>query len=71
MAGRRAYKENLVIVGMPEECPKKFLNLLHEAVMKSIELLGTFVIPELAKRDAGTMAAALTGEIRKAEAAIV
>jgi hypothetical protein len=71
MAERRVYKEDMVIVGTPEECPKKFVNLPHEAVMNSIELLGTFVIPELAKRGAGTMASALTGEIRKAEAAIV
>ena len=80
-------KEDMVIVGTPDECLQKFLKyeevgvdqllcylnfgyLPHEAVMKSIELLGTYVIPELAKRGAGNMASALTGEIRNAEAAI-
>jgi alkanesulfonate monooxygenase SsuD/methylene tetrahydromethanopterin reductase-like flavin-dependent oxidoreductase (luciferase family) len=77
-------REDMVIVGTPDECLKKFLRyeeagidqvlcyinfgyLPHEAVMKSIELLGTYVIPELKKRGAGRMAAGLQASIRKAE----
>ena len=79
-------KEDMVIVGTPDECLEKFLKyeevgvdqllcylnfgyLPHEAVMKSIELLGTRVIPELARRGASQTAGALTGAIRKAEVA--
>lgn len=78
-------KEDMVIIGTPDECLEKFLKydalgvdqllcylnfgyLPQEAVMKCIELLGTFVIPELAKRGANQSAAALA-EIRSAEAA--
>jgi alkanesulfonate monooxygenase SsuD/methylene tetrahydromethanopterin reductase-like flavin-dependent oxidoreductase (luciferase family) len=50
-------------------CYLNFGYLPQEAVMKCIELLGTFVIPELAKRGAGQTAKALTGAIRSAEAA--
>lgn len=77
-------KEDMVIVGTPDECLEKFLKydalgvdellcylnfgyLPHEAVMKSIELLGTRIIPELRKRGAGRTAAALGGAIRAAE----
>ena len=69
-------KEDMVIVGTPDECLKKclkydeigvdqllcYLNfgyLPNEAVMKSIELLGTYVIPALAKRGAIRAAKAL------------
>ena len=79
-------KEDMVIVGTPDECLEKFFKyeevgvdqllcylnfgyLPHEAVMKSIELLGTRVIPELAKRGASNTAGALTGAIKEAEAA--
>jgi alkanesulfonate monooxygenase SsuD/methylene tetrahydromethanopterin reductase-like flavin-dependent oxidoreductase (luciferase family) len=79
-------KEDMVIIGTPDECLEKFLKydalgvdqllcylnfgyLPQEAVMKCIELLGTFVIPELAKRGANRSAAALSGAIRSAEAA--
>ena len=78
-------KEDMVIVGTPDECLEKFLKyeevgvdqllcyinfgyLPHEAVMKSIELLGTYVIPELAKRGAGNAARSLTQAVRKLEA---
>jgi len=80
-------KEDMVIVGTPDECLQKFLKyeevgvdqllcyinfgyLPHEAVMKSIELLGTYVIPELAKRGAGNAAKSLTQAVREAEGAI-
>jgi alkanesulfonate monooxygenase SsuD/methylene tetrahydromethanopterin reductase-like flavin-dependent oxidoreductase (luciferase family) len=69
-------REDMVIVGTPEECLRKLLRyeeigvdqvlcylnfgyLPHEAVMKSIELLGTKVIPELKKRGAHRVAAGL------------
>ncbi len=78
-------KEDMVIIGTPDECLEKFLKydelgvdqllcylnfgyLPHEAVLKCIELLGKFVIPELAKRGAGRAAKALTGAVRDAEA---
>jgi len=81
-------KEDMVIVGTPDECLEKFLKyeevgvdqllcyinfgyLPHESVMKSIELLGTHVIPELAKRGASTTAKALTGAIKQVESATV
>ena len=80
-------KEDMVIVGTPDECLKKFLKyeevgvdqllcyinfgyLPHEAVMKSVELLGTFVIPELAKRGKGHVAATLTQGIVAAEKSV-
>ena len=49
-------------------CYINFGYLPHEAVMKSIELLGTYVIPELAKRGAGNAARSLTQAVRKLEA---
>jgi alkanesulfonate monooxygenase SsuD/methylene tetrahydromethanopterin reductase-like flavin-dependent oxidoreductase (luciferase family) len=78
-------KEDMVIVGTPDECLEKLLKydalgvdellcylnfgyLPHEAVMTSIELLGTRIIPELKKRGAGRTANALGGAIRQAEA---
>jgi alkanesulfonate monooxygenase SsuD/methylene tetrahydromethanopterin reductase-like flavin-dependent oxidoreductase (luciferase family) len=77
-------KQDMVIVGTPEECLQKFLRyeelgvdqlmcylnfgyLPHEAVMRSIELLGTHVIPELSKRGATRTAKALSGAIQSAE----
>ncbi|HEX8056190.1 MAG TPA: LLM class flavin-dependent oxidoreductase [Novosphingobium sp.] len=76
-------REDMVIVGTPDECLQKLLRyeeagvdqllcylnfgyLPHEAVMKSIELLGTRVIPELKKRGANRIAAGLESEIAKA-----
>ncbi len=78
-------REDMVIVGTPDECLQKlaryeeagvdqllcYLNfgyLPHEAVMKSIELLGTQVIPVLKKRGATALAAGLERSIRQAEA---
>jgi alkanesulfonate monooxygenase SsuD/methylene tetrahydromethanopterin reductase-like flavin-dependent oxidoreductase (luciferase family) len=77
-------REDMVIVGTPDECLKKFLRyeeigvdevlcyinfgyLPHEAVMKSIELLGTYVIPELKKRGAHRVAASLDAQVRNVE----
>ena len=77
-------KEDMVIVGTPDECLEKFLKydelgvdqllcylnfgyLPQEAVMKSIELLGTRVIPQLKKRGSNQTADALTGAIKSAE----
>lgn len=79
-------KEDMVIVGTPDECIRKclvyeelgidqllcYLNfgyLPHEAVMKSIELLGTRVLPELQKRGASQAAAAVDRAIRSVEPA--
>jgi len=79
-------KEDMVIIGTPDECVEKFLKyeeagvdqmlcylnfgyLPHEAVLKSIELLGTVVMPELAKRGANRATASVESAIRKAEAA--
>ena len=76
-------REDMVIVGTPDECLQKLLRyeeagvdqllcylnfgyLPHEAVMKSIELLGTRVIPELKKRGASGVAAGLEGAIARA-----
>jgi len=76
-------KEDMVIVGTPEEFLEKFLKyeeagvdqvlcytkfgyLPHEAVMKSIELLGDYVIPELKRRGASRTAAGLGSAIRLA-----
>jgi alkanesulfonate monooxygenase SsuD/methylene tetrahydromethanopterin reductase-like flavin-dependent oxidoreductase (luciferase family) len=78
-------REDMVVVGTPDECLAKlmryeeagvdqllcYLNfgyLPHEAVMKSIELLGTHVIPALKKRGASGVAAGLERSIRAAEA---
>jgi alkanesulfonate monooxygenase SsuD/methylene tetrahydromethanopterin reductase-like flavin-dependent oxidoreductase (luciferase family) len=77
-------KEDMVVVGTPDECLEKFLKyealgvdqllcylnfgyLPHDAVMKSIELLGTHVIPRLSKRGASRTANALASAIRSAE----
>jgi len=76
-------KEDMVIVGTPEECLTKFLKyeeagvdqvlcytkfgyLPHEAVMKSIELLGDYVIPELKRCGASRTAASLGETVRLA-----
>jgi len=79
-------KEDMVIVGTPDECLEKFLKyedagvdqvlcyvnfgyLPHEAVLKSLKLLGEYVIPELKKRGASRVAAgletAIAGEIAR------
>jgi alkanesulfonate monooxygenase SsuD/methylene tetrahydromethanopterin reductase-like flavin-dependent oxidoreductase (luciferase family) len=80
-------REDMVVVGTPDECLTKlaryeeagvdqllcYLNfgyLPHEAVMKSIELLGTRVIPELHKWGAHGLAAGLRAGIRRAEAEV-
>jgi alkanesulfonate monooxygenase SsuD/methylene tetrahydromethanopterin reductase-like flavin-dependent oxidoreductase (luciferase family) len=77
-------KEDMVIVGTPDECLQKlmkyeevgvdqllcYLNfgyLPNEAVLKSIELLGKYVIPELAKRGANRTASNLTDAVRQVE----
>ncbi len=77
-------KEDMVVVGTPDECIEKFLKydevgvdqllcylnfgyLPHSAVMKSIELLGTHVIPELTRRGANRAAEAIKGSIDLAE----
>ena len=77
-------KEDMVIVGTPDECLQKclrydeigvdqllcYLNfgyLPNEAVLESIELLGKYVIPELAKRGANRSATALAQGINVAE----
>ncbi|HKT76547.1 MAG TPA: LLM class flavin-dependent oxidoreductase [Sphingobium sp.] len=79
-------REDMVVVGTPDECLRKFLRyeaagvdqllcylnfgyLPHDAVMKSIELLGTHVIPELKKRGAHRIADGLASEIRSVEKA--
>jgi alkanesulfonate monooxygenase SsuD/methylene tetrahydromethanopterin reductase-like flavin-dependent oxidoreductase (luciferase family) len=73
-------KEDMVIVGTPQECLEKFLKyeaagvdqvlcylnfgyLPHEAVLKSISLLGDFVIPELKKRGASRIAKTLAEQV--------
>jgi alkanesulfonate monooxygenase SsuD/methylene tetrahydromethanopterin reductase-like flavin-dependent oxidoreductase (luciferase family) len=80
-------REDMVVVGTPDECLTKlaryeeagvdqllcYLNfgyLPHDAVMKSIELLGTRVIPELRKRGANGIAAGLDAGIQRAEAQV-
>jgi alkanesulfonate monooxygenase SsuD/methylene tetrahydromethanopterin reductase-like flavin-dependent oxidoreductase (luciferase family) len=80
-------REDMVIVGTPDECLQKlarydeigvdqvlcYLNfgyLPHSAVMKSIELLGTYVIPELQKMGKNGVANSLTKGIRQAETSI-
>ena len=77
-------KEDMVIVGTPEECLKKLLRyeeagvdqllcypnfgyLPNEAVKRSIELLGTKVLPELKKARAHRTAAALEQQLVHAE----
>jgi alkanesulfonate monooxygenase SsuD/methylene tetrahydromethanopterin reductase-like flavin-dependent oxidoreductase (luciferase family) len=73
-------REDMVIVGTPDECLEKFIRyeeagidqllcytkfgyLPHEAVMKSIALLGDYVIPELRKRGVTRVAASLENAI--------
>jgi alkanesulfonate monooxygenase SsuD/methylene tetrahydromethanopterin reductase-like flavin-dependent oxidoreductase (luciferase family) len=73
-------KEDMVIVGTPDECLEKFLKyedagvdqvlcylnfgyLPHEAVLKSITLLGDYVIPELKKRGATRVAKSLESQV--------
>jgi alkanesulfonate monooxygenase SsuD/methylene tetrahydromethanopterin reductase-like flavin-dependent oxidoreductase (luciferase family) len=73
-------REDMVVVGTPDECLEKLLRyeeagvdqllcylnfgyLPHEAVMKSIELLGTHVIPQLRKRGANRAAGGLERRI--------
>ncbi|MEZ5734601.1 MAG: LLM class flavin-dependent oxidoreductase [Novosphingobium sp.] len=80
-------REDMVIVGTPDECLAKlaryeeagvdqllcYLNfgyLPHDAVMKSIELLGMHVIPELKKRGSGGLAASLEKGVREAEQSV-
>ncbi|MEW9855122.1 LLM class flavin-dependent oxidoreductase [Novosphingobium sp. M1R2S20] len=80
-------REDMVIVGTPEECLEKLLRyeeigvdqllcyvnfgyLPHDAIMKSIELLGTRVIPELKKRGSSGLAAGLEKGIREAELSV-
>lgn len=77
-------REDMIVIGTPDECIKKLLHyeevgvdqvlcylnfgyLPHEAVMKSIELLGTYVIPELKKRGAKHIATAVDKVIRAQE----
>ncbi|MCX7864909.1 MAG: LLM class flavin-dependent oxidoreductase, partial [Novosphingobium sp.] len=81
-------REDMVVVGTPEECLEKlarydeigvdqllcYLNfgyLPHEAVLKSIELLGTQVIPELKKWGKNCVASGLEQGIRRAQSASV
>ena len=80
-------REDMVIVGTPDECLQKlarydeigvdqvlcYLNfgyLPHRAVMKSVELLGTYVIPELQKMGKNGIAGSLTKGIKQAEKSI-
>jgi alkanesulfonate monooxygenase SsuD/methylene tetrahydromethanopterin reductase-like flavin-dependent oxidoreductase (luciferase family) len=75
-------REDMVIVGDPDECLQKFLRyeeagidqvlcyinfgyLPNEAVLKSIELLGKYVIPELKKRGADNSARSLETAVRR------
>ena len=51
-------------------CYINFGYLPHTAVMKSIELLGTYVIPELQKMGKNGVANSLTKGIRQAEKSI-
>jgi alkanesulfonate monooxygenase SsuD/methylene tetrahydromethanopterin reductase-like flavin-dependent oxidoreductase (luciferase family) len=80
-------REDMVVVGTPDECVRKFLKyeeagvdqvlcylnfgyLPQAAVLSSIELLGTHVIPELRKRGANRTAAQIGGTIRQAESSL-
>jgi alkanesulfonate monooxygenase SsuD/methylene tetrahydromethanopterin reductase-like flavin-dependent oxidoreductase (luciferase family) len=80
-------REDMVIVGTPDECLEKLLRydaagvdqllcylnfgyLPHDAIMRSIELLGTHVIPELAKRGASGVAVGLREGIKAAERSV-
>jgi len=51
-------------------CYLNFGYLPHSAVMKSTELLGTYVIPELQKMGKNGVASSLTKGIRQAENSI-
>jgi len=76
-------REDMVIVGTPDECVEKFLRydeagvdqvlcfvnfgyLPQEAVMRSIDLLGTYVIPELKKRGAHRAAGSVAVAVKSA-----
>jgi alkanesulfonate monooxygenase SsuD/methylene tetrahydromethanopterin reductase-like flavin-dependent oxidoreductase (luciferase family) len=76
-------REDMVVIGTPDECIQKFLKyeeagvdqvlcylnfgyLPQEAVMKSIELLGTYVIPELKKRGANNVARSVSVSMESA-----
>jgi alkanesulfonate monooxygenase SsuD/methylene tetrahydromethanopterin reductase-like flavin-dependent oxidoreductase (luciferase family) len=76
-------KQDMVIVGTPDECLEKLLKyeeagvdqvlcylnfgyLPQEAVLRSIELLGTYVIPELKRRGANRTASSLTAGLKTA-----
>ena len=80
-------REDMVIVGTPDECLRKLLRyeaagvdqllcylnfgyLPHEAIMRSIELLGTHVIPELRKRGASGVAQGLRQAMSEAEQSV-
>jgi alkanesulfonate monooxygenase SsuD/methylene tetrahydromethanopterin reductase-like flavin-dependent oxidoreductase (luciferase family) len=76
-------REDMVIVGTPDECLEKFIKyeeagvdqvlcylnfgyLPHEAVMRSMELLAKYVIPELKKRGANKVAQSLSVSMQTA-----
>jgi alkanesulfonate monooxygenase SsuD/methylene tetrahydromethanopterin reductase-like flavin-dependent oxidoreductase (luciferase family) len=76
-------REDMVIVGTPDECLEKFLKyeeagvdqvlcylnfgyLPQEAILKSIELLGQYVIPELKKRGASRVAESVSVSMQRA-----
>ncbi|HEX4376581.1 MAG TPA: LLM class flavin-dependent oxidoreductase [Steroidobacteraceae bacterium] len=77
-------REDMVVIGTPDECVRKLLRyeeagvdqvlcylnfgyLPQAAVLESIELLGTYVIPELRKRGATQTAKRIDGAIRQTE----
>jgi len=77
-------REDMIVIGTPDECIKKLLHysdigvdqvlcylnfgyLPHEAVLKSIELLGKYVIPELKKRGAKHIANAVAKVVQEQE----
>jgi len=80
-------REDMVIVGTPEECVEKFLRyedagvdqvlcylnfgyLPQDAILRSIELLGTRVIPELKKRGRRKTAESLSVSMHEAAAKV-
>jgi alkanesulfonate monooxygenase SsuD/methylene tetrahydromethanopterin reductase-like flavin-dependent oxidoreductase (luciferase family) len=80
-------REDMVVVGTPDECLEKLLRyeaagvdqllcylnfgyLPHDAVMRSIELLGTHVIPALKQRGANGVAGGLEQQIARAEQSV-
>jgi len=79
-------REDMVIVGTPDECVEKFLRydeagvdqvlcfvnfgyLPQDAVMRCIELLGSYVIPELKKRGAHRSAGSIAASIESIQKA--